>query len=99
MLKVKVLTRNCIFLKTNSSLVKVEHLVPNTTYNVFGTVIDEAEYSYATKNDTFIVKTLERNFVPGNITNVRIGKFMFNHNTSLLDVEIEWDPAKGATNL
>lgn len=82
-------------MKTTSSLVKIEHLVPNTTYNVFGTVINEAEYSYVTKNDTFVVKTLDRNFMPGNITNVRIGKFVLNQNTNLLDVEIEWDPAKG----
>lgn len=76
-------------------MIKIEHLLPNTTYNVLATVINEAEYTYVTENKTISLKTLDRNYMPGNITSIRIGKFFLNQQTNRFDVEIEWDPAKG----
>lgn len=74
---------------------KIEHLLPNTTYNIYATVINESEYTYITRNETISFKTLDRNYIPGNITNIRVGNFILNQHTNMFDVEIEWDPAKG----
>ncbi|XP_058121658.1 tyrosine-protein kinase receptor torso [Anopheles ziemanni] len=81
---------------SNSSLVKIEHLVPNKRYNVTATVLtSEYEYYYVEKAQ---FKTLPVGYIPGAITEVKVERYETNVKDSrLVDAVISWNPAKDKT--
>ncbi|KFB50428.1 AGAP005763-PA-like protein [Anopheles sinensis] len=82
--------------RSNSSLVKIEHLVPNKRYNVTATVLtSEYEYYYVEKAQ---FRTLPVGYIPGAITEVNVERYETNaKDNRLVDAVIAWNPAKDKT--
>lgn len=82
---------------SNSSVLKIEKLLPNKRYNITATVLSSnREYIYVKKQQQF--RTLPQDYTPGMITNIDVLHYQTSReNDSLLDAVIAWKPAVDMT--
>lgn len=81
-------------MQSDSPIVELKSLQPNTTYNISATIVNaKLRYSHVRKNS--FIHTLELNYLPGKITNVSKEEFVLNENKTGLSVMLNWLPAKG----
>lgn len=82
---------------SNSSVLKIEKLLPNKRYNITATVLtSNREYIYVKKQQQF--RTLPQDYTPGMITKIEVLNYQTSReNDSLLDAVIAWKPAVDMT--
>lgn len=80
--------------QSNTSLITLENLQTNRTYNVSATIITSNQEFMFVKQET--LSTLHNYYRPGNISELELTQYRINpKNSTLVDAIIKWKPAYG----
>ncbi len=72
---------------TKKPMVTIKNLHPHTTYNVSADLLNE-NFQYTAKNYFMEFKTLDVNYIPGNVTNIYTEEFSLSADGNGVDVVI-----------